>query len=126
MARELFSSLPKPHGNRGIDEPYWQLRQCPIILDDCFRGHGVRRLYTTAIPSPDKLERRRLREQVQMEGAGGCTQAKSSLNLPWNMPGSKQCSTPRQRLSWLSMAKYLILRIWTKTARPHRLHRQLC
>ncbi|KJZ69707.1 hypothetical protein HIM_10901 [Hirsutella minnesotensis 3608] len=22
-----FSSLPKPHGNRGIDEPYWELRQ---------------------------------------------------------------------------------------------------
>ncbi|KAJ6439092.1 hypothetical protein O9K51_08499 [Purpureocillium lavendulum] len=22
-----FSSLPKPHGNRGVDEPYWDLRQ---------------------------------------------------------------------------------------------------
>jgi hypothetical protein len=40
----FFSSLPKPQGNRGIDEPYWQLRLCPIFLDDCFRGHGVRRL----------------------------------------------------------------------------------
>jgi len=29
-----FSSLPKPHGNRGIDEPYWELRQSQIFLDD--------------------------------------------------------------------------------------------
>ena len=65
----FFSSLPKPHGNRGIDEPYWELRLSRIFLDDSFRGSGTRRLYTTAIPGPDKLERERLREQVKLEGA---------------------------------------------------------
>ncbi|KJZ71257.1 hypothetical protein HIM_09330 [Hirsutella minnesotensis 3608] len=64
-----FSSLPKPHGNRGIDEPYWELRQSQIFLEDCFRGRGTRRLSTLAIPGPDKLERARLREQVNSGGA---------------------------------------------------------
>ncbi|KAM4067383.1 hypothetical protein HRG_001337 [Hirsutella rhossiliensis] len=60
-----FSSLPKPHGNRGVDEPYWALRQSRIFLDDCFRGGGARRLFTPVIPDPDKLERARLREQMK-------------------------------------------------------------
>ncbi|KAK4077247.1 hypothetical protein Purlil1_12430 [Purpureocillium lilacinum] len=60
-----FSSLPKPHGNRGIDEPYWELRQSQIFLDDWFRGHGARRLFTSFIPGPDNLERARIREQVK-------------------------------------------------------------
>ncbi|EXU94593.1 hypothetical protein X797_012335 [Metarhizium robertsii] len=59
----FFSSLRKPHGNRGIDEHYWELRQSRIYLDDCFRGSGTRRIFTPAIPDPDKIERRRLREQ---------------------------------------------------------------
>ena len=59
----FFSSLPRPHGNRDTDEPYWELRQSRIFLDDCFRGHGTRRLFTSAIPGPDKLERQRLQEQ---------------------------------------------------------------
>ncbi|KAK4068501.1 hypothetical protein Purlil1_13791 [Purpureocillium lilacinum] len=59
-----FSSLPKPHGNRGIDEPYWELRQSQIFLDDWFRGRGARQLFTSFVPGPDKLERVRKREQV--------------------------------------------------------------
>ncbi|KJZ69739.1 hypothetical protein HIM_10879 [Hirsutella minnesotensis 3608] len=59
-----FSSLPKPHGNRGVDEPYWELRQSRIFLDDCFRGGGMRRLFTPVVPGPDRLEIERLREQA--------------------------------------------------------------
>nr|UUW39089.1 putative transposase [Epichloe sp. LpTG-3]UUW39107.1 putative transposase [Epichloe sp. LpTG-3] len=59
-----FSSLPKPHGNRGVDEPYWELRQSRIFLDDCFRGGRMRRLFTPVVPGPDRLERERLREQA--------------------------------------------------------------
>ncbi|KAH8669318.1 hypothetical protein BGZ61DRAFT_460851 [Ilyonectria robusta] len=66
-----FSSLPRPHGNRGIDEPWWKLRQTQIFLDDCFRGRGERRLFVLAIPDPDKLERERLREQLKSEDASG-------------------------------------------------------
>ncbi|KAJ6436342.1 ankyrin repeat domain-containing protein [Purpureocillium lavendulum] len=36
-----FTTLPKPHGNRGIDEPYWELRQSQIFLDDWFLGRGA-------------------------------------------------------------------------------------
>ncbi|KAM4060433.1 FAR1 DNA-binding domain-containing protein [Hirsutella rhossiliensis] len=43
-----FSSLPKPH-------------------DDWFRGHGARRLFTSFVPGPDKLERVRLREQANSD-----------------------------------------------------------
>ncbi|KJZ70653.1 hypothetical protein HIM_09973 [Hirsutella minnesotensis 3608] len=64
----FFTSLPKPHGNSGIDEPYWELRQSRIFLDDCFRGNGIRRLFISAVPGPDKLERKRLREQLESEG----------------------------------------------------------
>ncbi|GAB0139099.1 putative transposase [Epichloe bromicola] len=59
-----FSSLLKPHGNRGVDEPYWELRQSRIFLDDCFRSGGMRRLFTPVVPGPDRLERERLREQA--------------------------------------------------------------
>ncbi|KJZ69457.1 hypothetical protein HIM_11162 [Hirsutella minnesotensis 3608] len=62
-----FSSLPKPHGNRGIDEPYWELRQSQIFLDDWFRGRGAWRLFTSFVPGPDKLERVRLREQANSD-----------------------------------------------------------
>ncbi len=65
-----FSSLPKPHGNRGIDEPYWELRQPRIFLDDWFRGRGARRLSTPAVPGPDKLERARLRERANSDDDG--------------------------------------------------------
>ncbi|OWT42543.1 mutator-like element [Pochonia chlamydosporia 170] len=65
----FFSSLPKPHGNRGVDEPYLELRQSQIFLDDCFRGKGTRRCCTTTIPCPDKLDRDRMRQQVQLEEA---------------------------------------------------------
>lgn len=37
-----FSSLPKPHGYRRVDEPYWELRQSRIFLDDSFRGYNAR------------------------------------------------------------------------------------
>ncbi|PWI63997.1 hypothetical protein PCL_07432 [Purpureocillium lilacinum] len=40
-----FTSLPKPQGNRGIDEPYWEPWQSQIYLDDSFRGRGVQRLF---------------------------------------------------------------------------------
>ncbi|KAF5120881.1 hypothetical protein E5D57_013217 [Metarhizium anisopliae] len=82
-----FSSLPKPHGNRGIDEPYWELRQSRIFLDDCFRGLGTRRLCTTAIPGPDKLESQHIRDQLGSEGTNGRIGAKysfkSALDFAW-------------------------------------------
>ncbi|KJZ68574.1 hypothetical protein HIM_12036 [Hirsutella minnesotensis 3608] len=62
-----FSSIPKPHGNRGVDEPYWELRQSQIFLDDWFRGRGARRLFTSFVPGPDKLERVRSREQANSD-----------------------------------------------------------
>ncbi|KAJ6437900.1 cation transporter-like protein [Purpureocillium lavendulum] len=65
-----FSSLPKPHGNRGIDEPYWELRQSRIFLDDRFRGRGARRLFTPAIPGPNMFERARLRERANSDDDG--------------------------------------------------------
>lgn len=68
-----FTSLPKPHGNRGIDEPYWEMRPSQIFLDDSFRRRGVRRLCASAIPGPDKLERERLREQLKSGGASDGT-----------------------------------------------------
>ncbi|KJZ68513.1 hypothetical protein HIM_12097 [Hirsutella minnesotensis 3608] len=64
-----FSSLPKPHGNRGVDEPYWELRQSRIFLDDCFRRGGARRLFTPVVPGPDRLERGRLRQQATSRDA---------------------------------------------------------
>ena len=60
-----FTSLPKPQGNRGIDEPYWEPRQSQIFLDDNFRGRGVQRLFKSVIPGPDKLERQRMREKAE-------------------------------------------------------------
>ena len=62
-----FTTLPKPHGDRGIDEPYWELRQSQIFLDDWFRGCGDRRLFTSFVPGPDKLERVRSREQANSD-----------------------------------------------------------
>ncbi len=62
-----FTSLPKPHGNRGIDEPYWELRQSQISLDDWFRGRGARCLFTSFVPGPDKLERARLRKRANSD-----------------------------------------------------------
>ena len=35
--KNYFSSLPKPHSNRGIDKPYWEVRQSRILLDDHFQ-----------------------------------------------------------------------------------------
>ncbi|OAQ62573.1 transposase [Purpureocillium lilacinum] len=64
-----FSSLPEPHGNRGVDEPYWELRQSQIFLDDWFRGGGARRLFTFVVPGPDRLERERLRGQAASDDA---------------------------------------------------------
>ena len=63
----FFTSLPRPHGNRGTDEPYWELRPSSIFLDDCFRGSGTRRLFAPAIPGPGKLERHRLRREATPE-----------------------------------------------------------
>ncbi|GKU09481.1 mule transposase protein [Fusarium langsethiae] len=62
-----FTSLPRPHGSRGIDEPWWNLRQSQIFLDDSFWGGGARRLFTAAIPGPDELERRRLRRLSRVD-----------------------------------------------------------
>jgi hypothetical protein len=64
-----FSSLPRPHGYCGVDEPYWELQQSRMFLDDCFRGHGARRLFTPVVPGPDGLERERFREQALSDDA---------------------------------------------------------
>ena len=67
FATRLLHQPSRPLGNRGIDEPYWELRQSSIFLDDCFRGPGTRRLFAPAIPGPDKLERQRLRREATPE-----------------------------------------------------------
>ena len=65
-----------PHGNRGIEEPYWQLRLSQIFLSDCFQGRGTRQLYRTAIPGPDMLESVCMRQQVRLEESSTCKGAK--------------------------------------------------
>ena len=79
-----FSSLPKPHLNCGVDEPYWELRQSRIFLDNSFRGRGARRLFTPAVPGPDKLERERLRGQGNSHDeqcTGGAVHFRSALDF---------------------------------------------
>lgn len=46
------------------------MRQSRIFLDDWFRGRGARRLFTPAVPGPDKLERAHLRERANSDDDG--------------------------------------------------------
>ncbi|KAM4061687.1 MULE transposase [Hirsutella rhossiliensis] len=77
------------HTARGVDEPWWKLRQSQIFLDDSFRGGGARRLFTTGIPDADKLERQRLRCLLRVEEVDARKQVvarfQPALTLAWEL-----------------------------------------
>ncbi|OAQ57749.1 transposase [Purpureocillium lilacinum] len=93
-----FSSLPEPHGNCGVNEPYWDLRLSQIFLDDWFHGRGARRLFTPVVPGPDRLERERLRGQTASDDAEqhARKQAKFDNSLALELAQHCSGSAPRQ------------------------------
>jgi hypothetical protein len=82
-------------------------------LDDSFRGLGTRCLCTTAIPGPDRLERRRIRDQVESGGPGGHTGAKGCFQsaLDFAREQAKVDSLLGAELA-AALAKHCVTQMW--------------
>jgi hypothetical protein len=64
-----FSTVPRPHGSQGMDEPWWQLRNDSEIYlsnDFPYPGRGGQRV-TQPIPGPEPSDRRQARHDAHLE-----------------------------------------------------------